>query len=272
VVGATPVSAVAADYRFVAGDEISIEVVVPPEAEAANPVKEAKRIIVTPGGVVPVPRLRSVRLEGRTSREVEADVQGSLRAAGVAAQADVFVRVVEYAPRYVYLVGAAFARIPVTPFGPTSLLHVFAQAGDTMKEVDANAVRVVKSDGRTRTVDVRGILAAGGSSPDALLDPGDTVILSEKPVVPEPVIPVVYVLGHVKMPGAYRQTDAKTHAPTTLVQLLALAGGASQYGKLEKTLVRRAGVAPQPVNAFRILRGDIPDVPLQGGDIVYVDD
>jgi protein involved in polysaccharide export with SLBB domain len=272
VVGGSPaVSAVAADYRFVPGDEISIEIVLPPEAEAANPLKEAKRIVVTPGGVVPVPRLRSVRLEGRTSPQVETDVQAILRTAGVAAQADVFVRVVDYAPRYVYLVGAAFARISVTPFGQTNLLHVFAQAGEAMKEVDANVVRVAKTDGRVRVVDVRALLAAGGASPEALLEAGDTVILSERAVKPEPITPVVYILGYVRMPGAYKQIDPQTRAPTTLVQLLALAGGIAEFGNLKAVTIRRH-TERIPVSALHILKGQNPDVPLQPGDIVYVDD
>jgi protein involved in polysaccharide export with SLBB domain len=271
VVGSGAVSAVAADYRFVPGDEISIEIVLPPEAEAANPLKEAKRIIVTPGGVVPVPRLRSVRLEGRTSPQVEVDVQAILKSAGVAAQADVFVRVVEYSPRYVYLVGAAFARIPVTPFGQTSLLHVFAQAGEAMKDVDANTVRVVKTDGRTRAVDVRAILAAGGSSPEALLDAGDTVILSEKPVKAEPYTPVVYILGFVRSPGAYKQLDPQTRTPLKLAQLIALAGGVAEFGNLKTVTIRR-GTERIGVSVLHILKAGNPDVPLEAGDLVYVDD
>src|SRR5262245_20272955 len=51
--GTAPRGTVAApgDYRLTAGDEIEIEVVLPSGAEADNPVKEPKRILVAPGGV-----------------------------------------------------------------------------------------------------------------------------------------------------------------------------------------------------------------------------
>jgi protein involved in polysaccharide export with SLBB domain len=90
-------------------------------------------------------------------------------------------------------------------------------------------------------------------------------------VKPEPHTPVVYILGYVRMPGAYKQVDPQTRAPTTLVQLLALAGGVAEFGNLKAVTIRRQADRI-PVSALHILKGQNPDVPLQAGDIVYVDD
>ena len=49
---------------------------------------------------------------------------------GVAENADVFVRVTAYAPRYVRLVGAVYRKIEISPFGRPNLLTVFAEAGE----------------------------------------------------------------------------------------------------------------------------------------------
>ncbi len=276
VVEGEAMATVSPDYRLAPGDEVEVEVSLPAEAEAANPLKEAKRFLVTPGGALPVSRLRAVRLDGKTVGDVERDVAARLKEAGVAAQAEVFVRVVAHAPRYVYLVGAAYARIPVSAFGPTNVLHVFAQAGEAMRQVDQARVRVLSADGKTRTVDVRSVLAAGGQTPEAMLEPGDTVILAEKPPEAKPVEPTVFILGAVRNPGAYRQLDPQTRAAVTLLQVIAYAGGNTEYAKLNAVAIRHTGVAGPGarvvVSALAILNGQQEDMPLQAGDVVFMGD
>ena len=120
---------------------------------------------MAPGGVLDLPRIRGVRLEGRSRKEVEQDVLTELgKTLGQGLRAEVFVRVVAYGKRYVYLVDAAFDRIEVSPFERARLLHVLAQAGKAIEEVDVNRIRILSMSGAIRTVDMKAG-ADGGRRP-----------------------------------------------------------------------------------------------------------
>src|SRR5438105_836090 len=180
--GPAPRSAVAVspDYRLSAGDEIEVEVAVPAAAEADNPVREPKKILVGPGGTLDLPKVHGVPLDGRTVGEVQRAITAKLAEAKVATSAEVFVRVVSYAPRYVYIAGAVWDKIEVSPFEPARLLYVLAQAGKALEAADTTRVRVLSPGGTQRMVEVTGLLSAGGTSPEGALLPGDIVWLAPR--------------------------------------------------------------------------------------------
>ena len=273
-----PRSTVAAsgDYRLAAGDEIEIEVVLPAGAEADNPVKEPKRILVAPGGVLDLPRIRGVRLEGRSRKEVEQDVLGELaKSLGQGLRPEVFIRVVAYGRRYVYLVDAAFDRIEVSPFERARLLHVLAQAGKAIDEVDVNRIRILSTSGAMRTVDMKQVLTAGGSSPDAWLEAGDVLILAPRPPRVQPAEDRIYVAGNVKSPGAFRYlSDPVTKKPLTLLKALTAAGWVTEFANMKRVVIRRFtenDPSMRTVDVVAILRGDKADEMLQPDDVIYVD-
>jgi protein involved in polysaccharide export with SLBB domain len=270
-----PGTATPADYRLTAGDEVEVEVSVPPEATAANPIPEPKRLVVAPGGALNLPKLKGVSLEGRAISQVEAEIEARLRTAGVSDRPEVFVRVTSFAARYVYLVGAVFLRLEVSPFRPTGILQLFAQAGDVMRDVDATRATVMTAGGEARNVDITALLRRSVPPPEAFLAAGDTVLLYEKPEKVEPEIPKVYILGAVRQPFAYRANDPISRQPVTLLQLLAFAGGTSEYADLDKVILRRSvggRTNSTPINATAIIRNRAEDVVLQPGDIVFVED
>jgi protein involved in polysaccharide export with SLBB domain len=266
--------AVSSDYRLASGDEVEIEISLPAAAEAENPLKEPKRVIVAPGGTLSLPKIRGVRLDARSVAEVEADVRGRLQTAGLGAGAEVFVRVTSYAPRFVYLVGAAYDKVQVSPFQRTLVLHVLAEVGKQMENVDGSRVRVLSAGGQVHSIDVSALLAAGSTTPESFLDPGDIVILAPRPPKTAPQIERVYVAGAVKQPGPYAfwLDDAKRQ-PITLLKALAAAGWATQYGRLNRVFVRRFSErdpSARQVNVERIIAGDEPDLVLQPDDFIYV--
>lgn len=263
-----------ADYRLAQGDEVEIEVVLPKAVEevTTNPFKEGRRFIVAPGGRLSVPQVKDVELMGRSLAEVQRDIVERLRAAGVAENPDVFVRVTAYAPRYVRLVGAVYRKIEVTPFGRPNLLTVFAEAGEAMKDVDVGAVTVVSEGRAPRRVNFRSILAAGGATPDALLDAGDILIL-ERAVKVEPAVPVVYIGGEVAKPNVYMlQEPGGANRPITILQLFLRAGGGTQYADVKDVILRRVDGSVQRVNLKAIMAGQMPDIPLVADDMVIVND
>ncbi|MCC7137710.1 MAG: polysaccharide biosynthesis/export family protein [Planctomycetes bacterium] len=263
------------DYRLAPGDEIEVEVALPKAVEEAttNPFRDGRRFIVAPGGRLSVPKVKDVDLVGRTVAEVQRDVEQRLREGGVAATADVFVRVTAYAPRFVHLVGAVYRKIEISPFQRANLLVVLAEAGEAMKDVDLRSIQVVSPGASSRrVVNFRSVLAAGGTGPDATLDPGDILILERDEKVAPPT-PVVYIFGAVAKPGPYLlQEPGRSNQPITVTQLFAAAGGGTQYADIDEVVIRRVRGEPavQRVDVKRILRNQAPDVALVQDDIVFV--
>ena len=268
--------AVSPDYRLSAGDEIEVEVAVPAAAEADNPVREPKKILVEPGGTLDLPKVHGVPLDGRTVGEVQRAIAGKLADAKVATSAEVFVRVVSYAPRYVYIAGAVWDKIEVSPFEPARLLYVLAQAGKALEAADTTRVRVLSPGGTQRMVEVTGLLSAGGTSPEGALLPGDIVWLAPRQPKAEPTVDRVWVAGAVKSPGSYRyMTGPNNTLPLTLIKALTAAGWTTEYGKIERVTVRRFTQADSSVrttNVKRIIEGLDADLILQPDDLVWVPD
>ena len=77
-----------------------------------------------------------------------------------------------------------------------------------------------------------------------------------------------FVLGNVRRPGTF-----PVDGDTTLLEALALAGGADEVGSLDEATVVRAG-ALLPINLGDLVkRGDVSrNVYMRGGDLVYVPD
>lgn len=263
------------DYRLAPGDEIEVEVSLPRAVEEAttNPFRDGRRFIVAPGGRLSVPKVKDVELVGRTIAEVQRDIESRLSSSGVAATADVFVRVTAYAPRFVHLVGAVYRKIEISPFQRANLLVVLAEAGEAMKDVDLRSIVVVSpGSSARRVVNFRSVLSAGGTGPDASLDPGDILILERDEKVAPPT-PVVYIFGAVAKPGPYLlQEPGRSNQPITVTQLFAAAGGGTQFADIDEVVIRRVRGEPavQRVDLKRILRNQAPDVALVQDDIVFV--
>jgi len=269
------------EYRLAAGDEVTIEVVLPSsvEAETGNLFRAPTRIVVANGGVVDLPKSPGVRLEARTRTEIRGDVQANLRNAGVSNQAEVLVNVTKYAPRFIFVVGAVNKTVEVSPFTRTTILQVFAHCGDAMKDADMRQVRV-SSRGRMRALDVRALLISGGTAPDAYVEADDVVIVDEKPAKPESAIPSVYIGGFVRSPGAYRLVDSgQLNQPITILKAIFLAGGFADYAYQDEVVLRRnvgGKIEQYVINLEKVLKGkrgalnEDADVTLQQGDIVYV--
>ena len=276
--GPAPRSAVAVspDYRLSAGDEIEVEVAVPAAAEADNPVREPKKILVGPGGTLDLPKVHGVPLVGRTVGDVQRAISAKLAEAKVATSAEVFVRVVSYAPRYVYVAGAVWDKIEVSPFEPARLLYVLAQTGKALEAADTSRVRVLSPGGTQRVVDVTALLSAGGTSPEGALLPGDIVWLAPRPPKAEPTVERVWVAGAVKSPGSYRyMTGPNNTLPLTLIKALTAAGWLTEYGKIDRVTVRRftqADSSVRTVNVKRIIEGMDADLILEPDDLVWVPD
>jgi len=78
----------------------------------------------------------------------------------------------------------------------------------------------------------------------------------------------IFVQGEVAHPGAY-----PIKSRTTLVQVIAMSGGFTQWAEKSNIVVIRItekGTERLPADYKRIVSGDDPDVPLRPGDTVIV--
>jgi polysaccharide export outer membrane protein len=83
----------------------------------------------------------------------------------------------------------------------------------------------------------------------------------------------IYVLGNVKKPGAYAVQESPT---SSVMKALALSEGLLPFSTKEAYIYRPVAGSPNkqeiavPLSA--IVQRKSPDVPLQGGDILYIPD
>ena len=109
------------------------------------------------------------------------------------------------------------------------------------------------------------LLSACGASPSPAYD---ATLAGPPPGRWDPQ-PYVSVLGEVNRPGRYEMI-----APTTLVQLLAAAGGFTSFARKNHVELRRHAYDGRVVRVYvaaeEITEGKAPDVPLYPGDVVLV--
>lgn len=168
--------------------------------------------------------------------------------------------------------------------GPTTLLDAVAQAGglsssssafaalaasagianstgSTAEAADLSRSFIIRH-GRVLPVDFQKLLRDGSLSQNIYLQPDDFIFL------PSTHTSQVHILGAVIQPHSERMTG-----PLTVVQAIALSGGADREAILSNVAILRGSLAaPQIaiVAVDQILLGQAPDVRLEPGDIVFV--
>ncbi len=104
-------------------------------------------------------------------------------------------------------------------------------------------------------------------------DPAVNLTLQGGEEIRVPEAGKVFVVGNVKMPGAFTVHDA---LDTTVLKVIALTQGLAPYASNEAYIYRREeGSDSQkeiPVDLGKIMQRKSPDVPLLANDILYVPD
>ncbi len=221
----------------------------------------SSRYAVDADGSFSFPLLGRVSAGGRTLRQFESELQ-RLLADGFINAPQVAVAVEHYRSQRVFVVGEVRqpGAYPLT--GETTLIEVIARAG-ALTAVASGEVVVVRSSGATRPIlpgQVEGSevtrvavrdLETNSLSRSVALQDGDTVFA--------PRVESVYVFGEVKNPGRY-----PVPGELTLLQALALAGGATNVGALNRVRVIRTVDGEQ-----REIKARLHD-PIRSGDTIVV--
>lgn len=222
-------------------------------------------------GTVLLPFLGKVPVAGQTLTDLELQLERLLAAAGIVRDPQVTVHAVSQ-PWVVVTVSGDVARPGTFPaFGNLTVIDYLSQAGGLTENLPpgvpanppANEVVTLIRPSLPAPVSID-LGADARSSPGAKLPvfPGDEIRVAK--------LGVVYALGAFRTEGAY---PLKSATPTTVLQLVALAGGIGyQADKKEARILRSGHTGRQQldVDVGRILAGKAADLPLQADDIVFV--
>jgi polysaccharide biosynthesis/export protein len=245
------------EYRIGAGDRLEITVFNLPEL--------TQTVRVSEDGSVSFALLGRVEVSGLTAQELEKKLAGLLDQQYTKnARVTVFIR--EF--QKVSVLGAVGKPGQYELMGPTTLLHIIAQAGGlTAQATDEIYIYRQSSDGKQTIIAINLEDLAGGSQEFNMeLKPKDVVS------IPIDRMLNVFVYGEVKTPGAIPYLSSKR---ITLLQAIAQAGGPTEWAKTSKVMIKRKD--KKTGNEMKILanlksmiNGRVADIILEEGDVVIV--
>ncbi len=210
-------------------------------------------------GNVVLPYLGVLHLQGLTIREARQSITDGLRAGKYYRNPEISILVMESQNGSVTISGEVRATVPVT--GQRRLLDVLSAAGG----LPLNASHTVR-------------ITRPGMADPIVVNLGPDMTRSEAadlPIFPKDIITVaragvVYALGAFTHQGSVPLDQA---SPLTLLQLVALSGGAGFEGKFEDLRIIRAdgdGRKMLQVDFKKIRDGKATDPILQANDIVFL--
>ena len=202
-----------------------------------------------------------IHLAGLTTDQAGALIARKLKDGNylLAPQVTVFIR--EYSTQGVSVLGEVKTPGVYAVVGGQSLLDVLAAAGGTTPLAGAEITIQRAGDASTLTV-LLSKDAHQSLSSNVRLYPGDKVVI--------PRTGLVFVLGDVGRPGGFVMENS---GKITLLQALALAGGATRTSSMNGSRLLRKGPSGYTdihVELNKMLKGQKEDVQLQAEDILYV--
>lgn len=243
-------------YRLEAGDEITVDVWSHPELSSHQ--------IIGPDGRITIPVYGPVKVSKLTREETQRAISRAL--SKFYTDLVTTVRVDHYNGFQIFVLGRVGIPGALTFTKQPTLLDVLSRAaglpvGGTGAE-KAGLVRCAVFRGRDKIIwiDLKSLLSQGNLALNIRLASEDVVYL------PDADDQLVYVLGFVKSPGAFRLTPAMS-----FLDALSLAGGPTEDAAISKlALIRGAkGVQRQvPLKELLAGNGDY-NFSLEEGDIIY---
>jgi polysaccharide export outer membrane protein len=266
------VSRYSQDYLLGPGDTLEVTVFGIPDLTK-------KELTLDSEGKVYLPFINEVQLMALTPREAEVKI-ATLFEASVMKNPQVSVSVKEYKSQFINILGAVLRPGTYQLTRRTFLVDALAMAGGLVPEkADSKALvhraalvsstpaeKVAGVEKReTLEVNLAQLLEKGDITLNVPIYAGDVIS------VPERVERFYYVLGDVNRGGAF---EIRKGESITLTKALASAGGLMTTAKSSKTTIIRQnpdGTTRQiPMDATKLLKGQIPDMMLAQNDVVFV--
>ncbi len=245
----------AAEYVIGAADVLFISVLGNQDLDTVSSV--------TPGGKISFPLVGDVQAAGLKAEELADRLTRALSEKIRNPVVSVSLR--EINSYRVYVLGGVARPGVLSSKSEITLLQALALAGGLTSGADL-ALGYVARGNKRLDADFRKLVMQGDLSQNIILKPEDVVVVPASPKN------AVFVMGEVKNPGTI---PLEQEGGYTILQVLARAGGFSQFAKPSRTvIIREEGSGKQiiPVDVQKII--DNPqgakDVVLKPGDVVFV--
>jgi polysaccharide export outer membrane protein len=231
-----------------------------------------RTVRVSADGFVRLPMLKQrVKAQGLMPGELESAIAKALQDEQIIVDPFVTVTVAEYNSHPISVAGAVKLPLTFQATGPVTLLEAITRAGGLSPEAGAEILvtRTQPGPDGTSSALVQRILVKGLI--DAA-DPALNIVLNGGEEIRVPESGKVYVIGNVKMPGAFPMGDG---TETTVLKMLALSQGLMPYAAKEAYIYRREGNGSKneiPIPLSKIMERKAPDTSLLANDILYVPD
>lgn len=203
--------------------------------------------------------------------ELESAIAKALKDEQLIVDPFVTVTVAEYISHPISVAGAVKQPLTFQATGPVTLLEALTRAGGLSPEAGPEILvsRTMAGPDGGSTALVQRILVKG------LIDDADSalnIVLKGGEEVRVPEVGKVYVIGNVKMPGAYPLGDG---TESSVLKMLAVSQGLMPYAAKQAYIYRREGNGKKneiPIELNKIMQRKAPDPPLLADDILYVPD
>jgi polysaccharide export outer membrane protein len=263
------------DYVIGTGDLLTIEVFDVPEL--------SRDIRVDETGFISLPLLpEKVGAAGLTASQLQNKLSELLRTNQLVSKPQVNITLKERQSQPITVIGAVRNPMVYQALRQTTLLEVLSQAGGMASDA-GNVVIVTRAhpasaasgdaqtqddaESQTFTIRLSDLLDTG--------DPRFNIPLQGGDVITVPHAGIVYVVGAVGRPGGFvMQNDRDL---MTTLKALSLAGGTTQYAKLNEAVILRrnpdTGKTQQiPVDLKKILHQKAEDKTLEASDVLFIPD
>ncbi len=242
-------------YRLGAGDRLTVEVWGRPEVSGSH--------VVGPDGHITMPLVGPVRVADTTREDAARDVRDRLTSYYL--RPSVVLRIDQYTANRVTVLGRVQNPGTILFEDQPTLLQALAKAGPLpVIDKQATLTRAAIFRGREQVawVDLRQLLNRVNPAYNIRLRPGDLIY------IPDSSDTMVYVMGEVHRPGAYRLTP-----DMALLDALAQAGGPTEDGDISGiTLYRPERQAIQGTPLEGLITGERKlNFSLKEGDVIYVE-
>ena len=231
-----------------------------------------RTVRVSTDGFIRLPMLKQrVKTQGLMPNDLELAIAKALQDEQIIVDPFVTVNVAEYHSHPISVAGAVKLPLTFQATGPVTLLEAITRAGGLAPEAGPEILVTRTQPGLdgTSSALVQRILVKGLIN---AADPALNIVLNGGEEIRVPESGKVYVIGNVKMPGAYPVGDG---TESTVLQMLALSQGLMPFAAKEAYIYRREGNGSKneiPIPLTKIMERKAADTPLLANDILYVPD
>lgn len=227
------------------------------------------RVRVSEQGMITLPLIGEVEIEGLTKTEVEQKLS-KLLGEEYLQNPQVTIFILEYQSKMVSVIGAVNNPGRYELLGKETLLEIIAKAQGFATDAGNDIIITRENNNGTKKslkISIEDLTLKEDARVDIPLQPNDVVY------VPLDKTVIIYVTGQVRNPGAI-EVKQSVFPYFTLLRAIAQAGGFSERAKKGGVIIKRIGEDGKErvikVNVKDIEKGKKKDIPLKENDVIIV--